>query len=95
MFEDDPILILILIFGVTILAFLVGASAEAHKRVGVAGVLAVLSVIPIVVGFLMLSRAAMGVGLVAAGCYLAIVARILQAERHHKRQAGSAPDADS
>jgi len=82
------------VFGILFLAVLIAVSVEAYKRVGVAGVLAVLSVMPVVVGLLMLSQATTGVGLVAAGCYLAIVARILQAERHN-RQAESAPDADS
>lgn len=37
-----------------------------------------------IVGTLMLSQATMGVGVVALGCFLGIVARIMQAEAHAK-----------
>ncbi len=36
------------------------------------------------IGFSMLTQATMGVGLVCIGCLSAILARIIQQERHHK-----------
>jgi hypothetical protein len=37
-----------------------------------------------VIGFFTLSEATMGVGILAAGCFLGIVARIAQAAQHQK-----------
>lgn len=36
------------------------------------------------IGLFMLSNATAGVGLLTAGCFLAIIARIAQASHHHK-----------
>ena len=70
-----------LLLGAFVLLVLIAVCVEAYKRVGVAGILTALSVMPVVVGLFVLTPTAIGLGLIAAGCYLAIVARIWQAER--------------
>ncbi len=47
-------------------------------------ILVFLSIISAVGGFFSLSQATMGVGILAVSCLLAILARIAQADAHHK-----------
>lgn len=49
-------------------------------------VLLILAVIAAVAGGALLSNATQGVGIIAEGCFLAIVARIVQAEVHERRR---------
>lgn len=47
-------------------------------------VLIVLAVVAGCAGILSLSNATMGVGFLAAGCLVSVLARIAQASQHHK-----------
>ena len=51
---------------------------------GLASAVILASAVPVVVGVFALSQATSGVGIIAVGCWLAIVGRIMQAERHAK-----------
>lgn len=46
--------------------------------------LLLLAFLALVVGLFLLSQASLGVGVIAAGCFLAIVARIAQAAKHQE-----------
>ena len=48
-------------------------------------VLMILGILVVLIGAVSLSQATMGVGLVAIGCFLGILARLAQAEAHHWR----------
>jgi hypothetical protein len=52
------------------------------------GVLLFIGVVCLVAGGLYLTRVTAGVGGIAAACFFGIVARIVQAGRHHKEQMG-------
>ena len=47
-------------------------------------ILMILGILAVVIGALSLSQATMGVGVIAIGCFLAILARLAQAEAHHR-----------
>ena len=47
-------------------------------------ILVILALISGVIGFFSISQATTGVGFLAAACLLAILARISQADKHHK-----------
>lgn len=47
-------------------------------------ILAVLSLVALVMGFNYLTQITLGVGIITAGCGLGILARIVQAEVHHR-----------
>ena len=51
-------------------------------------ILMILGILAVVVGALSLSQATMGVGIIAIGCFLAILARLAQAEVHHRALSG-------
>lgn len=51
------------------------------------GALLILSILALGFGILSLSQATMGVGFCAVACYLGIVARIVQAGDHNRKQA--------
>ena len=53
---------------------------------GIVGAVILVSVVPILMGTVLLTQAVAGVGVIAVGCWLAIVARIMQAERHNKQK---------
>jgi hypothetical protein len=46
--------------------------------------LLILAFLAMASGFIFLSQATLGVGVIAAGCFLAIVARIAQAAKHQE-----------
>lgn len=46
--------------------------------------LLILAILALAAGFMFLSQATLGVGVIAAGCFLAIVARIAQAAKHQE-----------
>lgn len=48
------------------------------------GILFIFGTLLALIGLFMLSTATAGVGLLTAGCFLAIFARIAQASHHHK-----------
>ncbi|AWH21864.1 hypothetical protein C1933_11925 [Stenotrophomonas sp. ZAC14D2_NAIMI4_6] len=50
--------------------------------------LAVVGLLAALVGALMLTKATMGVGVIAFGIFLAALARIIQAERHQAQLLG-------
>jgi hypothetical protein len=47
--------------------------------------LAVIGMGLAVIGFMALSQATMGVGMIACACFLGILARLAQAEFHHRK----------
>jgi hypothetical protein len=47
-------------------------------------ILMILGILAVAFGALSLSEATMGVGIIAIGCFLAILARLAQAEAHHR-----------
>ncbi|WP_158606133.1 hypothetical protein [Simplicispira hankyongi] len=47
--------------------------------------LVILGILVVIGGILSLSQATLGVGLIAIGCFLAILARLAQAEAQHRR----------
>lgn len=49
------------------------------------GLLALAGLVVAVLGFFALSQATWGVGLIASGVFLAAMARIVQADFHHKQ----------
>jgi hypothetical protein len=49
-----------------------------------AAILIILAIVAVGIGFLELSQATMGVGILAIGCLMGILARIAQASAHHK-----------
>jgi ABC-type enterochelin transport system permease subunit len=48
-------------------------------------VLIVIAILTAIAGALMLTQATMGVGVIAFGIFLAALARVVQAERHHSQ----------
>ncbi|WP_208588000.1 hypothetical protein [Xanthomonas fragariae] len=46
--------------------------------------LVIISILAVAIGVLSLSQATMGVGVIAIGCFIAILARLAQASEHHK-----------
>ncbi|WP_155292130.1 hypothetical protein [Xanthomonas vasicola] len=46
--------------------------------------LVVIAVFAVAIGVLSLSQATMGVGVIAIGCFIAILARLAQASEHNK-----------
>ena len=50
-----------------------------------------LGVLAIAVGFIFLSQATSGVGYIGIGCFLAVAARIVQAEAHERRRRQTSP----
>ena len=47
--------------------------------------LVILGILVVLGGILSLTQATMGVGLIAIGCFLAILARLAQAEAQHRQ----------
>ena len=53
--------------------------------------LVVISLLVVVIGALSLSKATMGVGMIAIGCFIAILARLAQAaDQHHANKSPKA-----
>jgi hypothetical protein len=50
-------------------------------------------VLAIIVGFILLSQVTTGVGVIGAGCFLGIAARVVQAEEDERRRSPTAPSA--
>ena len=48
--------------------------------------LGILSFLAVGAGLMLLSNATLGVGVVAAGCWLAIIARVAQAHQQHEER---------
>ncbi|MGS0516354.1 hypothetical protein ACQR5T_20955 [Xanthomonas oryzae pv. oryzicola] len=46
--------------------------------------LVVIAILAVAIGVLSLSQATMGVGVIAIGCFIAILARLAQASEHNK-----------
>lgn len=46
--------------------------------------LVIIAILAVVFGVLSLSQATMGVGIIAIGCFIAILARLAQAAEHHQ-----------
>ena len=89
----DLSILLVIAFGV---AALVGALRWPDSGAGTVLLVVLASAIPVVVGVFELTQATAGAGMVAVGCYLAIIGRIMQAERHRRqtdRREGDSEDA--
>lgn len=47
-------------------------------------VLVIIAILAVGYGLLSLSQATLGVGMIAIGCFVAILARLVQAAEHHR-----------
>ena len=79
----------ILIVLIFVIAAVVDLSRTSGSGLVAAAVLA--SAVPVVLGTLALTQATAGVGVIAVGCWLAIIGRIMQAERHNKQEEPGPP----